>query len=224
MLTRHPPWLEGGTLALALIAGSLNVVGLLAFEHQAISHLSGVASRLGEDLATDQSHTLSLLGILVSFALGAALSGFIVGRSALRLSHNYTLVLALESLLIAGTLLAIDNQTPISHYLAAIACGLQNGMFTTYSGAILRTTHVTGIVTDLGLMLGRRLRGHKQDQRKARLFLIILSSFILGGFIATKLFNTHGYQALWFPLSMCLLLLVVHGSYLVIARKPLDMS
>ena len=68
---------------------------------------------------------------------------------------------------------ALSRGSPLGHYLASAACGLQNALVTNYSGATIRTTHVTGIFTDLGLMIGARLRGRPFDRRKALLFLLI---------------------------------------------------
>jgi uncharacterized membrane protein YoaK (UPF0700 family) len=49
----------------------------------------------------------------------------------------------------------------VATFWASAACGLQNAMVSTYSGAIIRTTHITGTVTDLGAMIGQYLRGHR---------------------------------------------------------------
>lgn len=43
-------------------------------------------------------------------------------------------------------------------YPLAVACGMQNGMVTTWSGAVVRTTHFTGTITDTGLVIGHWLR------------------------------------------------------------------
>merc|ERR1719191_1161741 len=58
------------------------------------------------------------------------------------------------SLLVLSTIL---EWHPIAPFLVSAACGLQNGMATSYSGAVIRTTHVTGIATDVGLISGRLL-------------------------------------------------------------------
>ncbi|WP_156312572.1 DUF1275 family protein [Marinagarivorans algicola] len=62
--------------------------------------------------------------------------------------------------------------------MASSACGLQNALITIYSGAVIRTTHTTGIFTDLGIMLGSKLRGEPFDKRKALLFLVIICGLL----------------------------------------------
>ncbi len=64
----------------------------------------------------------------------------------------------------------LSRGVAIGQLAASAACGLQNAMATTYSGAIVRSTHLTGIFTDLGLMLGGKLRGNPVDKRKLMLF------------------------------------------------------
>ena len=78
MINQLPRWVWTGAWALAFIAGIVNVVGLLGFEHQAITHLTGTTSLLGAALGTFHgAHALHLLAVLVSFVAGTALSGFI---------------------------------------------------------------------------------------------------------------------------------------------------
>ncbi len=73
----------------------------------------------------------------------------------------------------------------VGAYFVALACGLQNGMCTTFSGAVIRTTHVTGILTDIGLILGQatfypRTRKHLW---KLKVLLPLYGGFCLGGII-----------------------------------------
>jgi uncharacterized membrane protein YoaK (UPF0700 family) len=84
-------------------------------------------------------------------------------------------------------------------YAAAGACGLQNAMVSTYSGAVIRTTHVSGMFTDLGIFLGHALRGLPVDRRRLRLCLIVISGFLGGGMAGAAAFRRVGYPALLIP-------------------------
>lgn len=78
MITKLPKWIETSAFVFAFCAGCINVVGLLGFNHQAVSHVSGTATLLGA--AIIDSTLLSpayLSAILVSFLSGAALAGFV---------------------------------------------------------------------------------------------------------------------------------------------------
>jgi uncharacterized membrane protein YoaK (UPF0700 family) len=85
------------------------------------------------------------------------------------------------------------------HWLASAACGLQNAMVSSYSGALVRTTHMTGLVTDIGTMLGARLRGQPLDRRRVLLYVILLSGFLIGGVVGALAFARLGARALLLP-------------------------
>lgn len=81
---------------------------------------------------------------------------------------------------------------------------MQNALATTYSGAIVRTTHLTGIFTDLGIMFGSVMHGQAFDKRKAILFGLIIGGFIIGGTSGAYLFALLKFQALLVPGVICL--------------------
>ncbi|ATJ82460.1 YoaK family protein [Halomonas beimenensis] len=214
MISKLPRWVEYGAFVLAFTAGSVNAVGLLGFEHQAISHLSGTATLLGTGLAHGSlTHSLHLAGILIGFLAGAALSGLLLPSSSLRLGRHYETLLAIEGVLLLAAIHFLENGDYIGHYVASMACGLQNALVTTYSGAVVRTTHLTGIVTDLGLMLGSAIRGRAFDRRKALLFLIIVSGFLAGGVIGAWLFAWLHFAALAIPAGISFLLALAYRLY-----------
>jgi uncharacterized membrane protein YoaK (UPF0700 family) len=92
------------------------------------------------------------------------------------------------------------------HFLASAACGLQNAMATTYSGAVVRTTHVTGLFTDLGLHLGAVLRGSPLDARRLRLYVLLIAGFLTGSAAGTFAFQHWGYAALGMAGGACMAL------------------
>ncbi|OOE98488.1 DUF1275 family protein [Salinivibrio sp. MA351] len=204
MITRLPRWVESGAFVLALIAGTINAIGLLGFEHQAVSHVSGTATQFGSGLFAGQwMHVVQLGGLLLAFFLGAAVSGCLLHGSTLKLGRHYDSALFVEAGLIVVAFYFLSRGLAIGQLAASAACGLQNAMATTYSGAIVRSTHLTGIVTDLGLMLGGKLRGNRVDKRKLMLFLLIASGFIVGGVVGAALFAHFHFTALLFPAGLC---------------------
>lgn len=214
MISKLPRWVEYGSFVLALVAGLVNSIGLLGFEHQAISHLSGTATQLGTGIVNATIiDVLHLTFIILSFLVGAAISGYFIRSGSLKLSHNYSGLLTLEALLLFSAIYFLAEGSLNGHYLASAACGLQNALATTFSGAIIRTTHVTGIFTDFGIMLGAKLRGEIFDKRKALLFLLIIAGFISGGTLGAFLFNHLKFNALFVPAGICLILAVSYSVY-----------
>ncbi len=213
MISKLPRWVETGALLLAALAGIVNAVGLLGFQHQSVSHLSGTATMLGVELLQDASAGWHLAGVLLSFMLGAVLSGVLLGNTALKLGRHYSVALLLEGGLLIVAALLLKQGMLSGHYLASAACGLQNALVTTYSGALIRTTHVTGLFTDLGIMLGLRLRGQAFDRRRALLYLLIIAGFVLGGSIGAALYNVLAVSALLVPGGIAILLALSYALY-----------
>jgi uncharacterized membrane protein YoaK (UPF0700 family) len=214
VISKLPRWVEYGSFVLALVAGLVNSIGLLGFKHQSISHLSGTATLLGTGIVNSTfTDVLHLFIILLSFLVGAAVSGYVLRSGALKLSHNYSSLLTLEALLLFSGIYFLSKDSLNGHYLASAACGLQNALATTFSGAVIRTTHVTGIFTDFGIMLGAKLRGEAFDKRKAFLFLLIIIGFVLGGTFGAFLFGILKFHALFIPAGICLVLALSYSIY-----------
>ncbi|MBD1388201.1 DUF1275 domain-containing protein [Neiella sp. HB171785] len=214
MLSQLPKWVELGAFVLALIAGCVNAIGLLGFEHQSVSHLSGTATLLGTELLSlSLQKIVHLIGILFAFVGGASIAGFLLHGSTLKLGRHYDTALFIEFLLLAVSSWLLISGSFFGHFLASAACGLQNAMATTYSGAIIRTTHVTGIFTDLGIMLGAIFRGEALDQRKAKLFIFIIVGFVLGATFGAILHAKYEFSALLVPAIICLLMAITYRVY-----------
>lgn len=214
MVTKLPRWVEVGGFSLTLIAGSVNAIGLLGFEHQAVSHLTGTSTLLGVRLTEGNwDSVLHLALIIVSFVGGATVSGFIVQDATLKLGRRYGVVLLLESGLLFAAMWTLTSGMIVGHLLASAACGLQNAMVTTYSGASMRTTHVSGLFTDIGIALGHVLRGIPANTRRLQLQLVLIAGFILGGSLGAVTYRRYAYTALSVPAALALLLAVIYWIY-----------
>jgi len=200
MFSKMPRWIWIGASALAFVAGIINAVGFLGIGHMGISHLTGTTTLFGISLGLGQSsETLHFLAVLCSFVLGASLSGFIIKDSTLRLGSRYGVALMIESGLLILAVLLLKRQSVLGDYLASCACGLQNAMVSTYSGATLRTTHMTGAITDVGIFMGHMLSGIPVDKRRFRLLGLLIGTFALGGAAGGILFARFAYDTLLLP-------------------------
>ncbi|PWK89812.1 YoaK family protein [Fulvimonas soli] len=181
MLRQLPRWAWIGGGLLAFIAGSINAVGYLCFRHQPITHLTGTSTELGIALSRlDPGEIVHWALAIASFLAGAVASGFIVQQRTLQLGRRYGVVLMIESALLFAATPLIHDGRDLGLYLASAACGLQNAMVSTYSGATFRTTHLSGIFTDLGIYLGQRLRGLEVDMLRIHVCLLVATNFIIG--------------------------------------------
>ena len=117
-----PRWVWIGAVTLACVAGMVNVIGYLGFEHQAVSHLTGTTSLLGAAIAHgDGRAVIHLWGVLIAFCLGAMLSGLIIQDQTLQLGRRYGVVLALEAALLLAAIPLFKQEQIWGALLAAVA-------------------------------------------------------------------------------------------------------
>jgi uncharacterized membrane protein YoaK (UPF0700 family) len=216
MINKLPKWVEFGGFFLSLIAGSVNAIALLGFNHQGVSHLTGSSTLLGIELAAEnRAGVVHLSLILVSFVIGAATSGFLIGNESLKLGRRYGAALFFEAVLLMLAMRFLNEGSNVGDYVASLACGLQNAMTSTFSGAVVRTTHVTGLFTDLGITLGLRLRGQPADRRRILLYLILISGFVLGGVGGALCFVRFQFYSMIAPAALAVAMSV---AYLILRK------
>ncbi|HBS27956.1 MAG TPA: hypothetical protein DEB06_00555 [Phycisphaerales bacterium] len=226
-------------ITLAWVAGYTNIVCLLA-AGIVTSHLSGTASNLGADIAGGKwafaGHALYLL---LTFFLGAVVSGLATEAGRRRGWESiYVLPMAIEALLLGVFAIANELHEPqVARFgsslfwwtgIASAAMGLQNATITRISSGVVRTTHVTGVVTDLGLeavqffwwvfdrekdyppgrlhSLVHAVRHHPTGRRLA-LLGSILGSFIVGAALGTLAYE-HTPRWSMFPPVLFLLWII----------------
>jgi len=198
----HLGWL------LAFVAGATNAGGFLAVQ-QYTSHMTGMISAAADGLVLGQSQALvTALGALLFFTTGAATTAVLVNMGRQRQAHSiFALPLLIEAvgLLVFGLLgtwlsglLALFVPATVS--VLCFTMGLQNALITKVSRSEIRTTHVTGIVTDLGIEIGRALYGMGDTRvaintTKLRLLGGLLLAFAVGGVAGAWAFKAIGYAA-----------------------------
>ncbi len=220
MISKLPSWFWCCAWILAFVAGILNVIGVLGFTHQTVSHLTGSTSMLAVAIGTlDLAAALRFGMVIGSFLIGAILSGYIVQSRVLQLGHRYGVALLLESFSICIAVPLFRHESLYGVYCLACACGLQNAMVSTYSGTVVRTTHVSGMFTDLGIFLGHALRGLPIDFLRVRMSLLVISGFLSGGIIGTILFHFLGYPSLYVPAAITAGAALSYGIYRIRSWK-----
>jgi len=195
-----PRWIIISGFVLAALAGLINAVGFLGVHHQVLSHMSGPLTILSNELARAKpTAAFNAALVILSFFGGCVLSAAIVGQGALKLHGRYGWVLILESALLFAAWRFLERGRYGGECFAACACGLQNAMVSSYSGAVIRTTHMTGIVTDLGIALGQRVRGESIDRRRAGLYVVLLAGFFAGGIAGSYGYMSVGFDTVLVP-------------------------
>jgi uncharacterized membrane protein YoaK (UPF0700 family) len=212
-------------VTLAFVAGAINAGGFIAV-HQYTSHLTGLISSAADNLVLGAWElALAAFGAVLAFMLGSACTALTVnyGRRR-RLASEYALPLLFEALLllafgVLGARLASVGalSVPATVMLLCFMMGLQNALITKLSQAEIRTTHMTGIVTDIGIELGRMLYWNRDpaqpkvsaNRPRLRLLVSLLLAFFSGALAGALGFKHAGYLAT-LPLAgvLCLLAIV----------------
>lgn len=200
MVHKLPRWIWIGGAVLATAAGMVNAIAFLSFVQQAATHMTGIFTHLSIGLLDrDPAHARDAAMMLASFFFGAMLCGMIIHDGHLKMGRRYGFALAVESGLLLASTAGFILHSLWGERLAAMAAGLQNAMVSTYSGSIVRTTHMTGILTDLGAITGQAARGLKVDPLRFRLLAILAFSFVAGGVLGALFFRWWGYLAMLVP-------------------------
>ena len=209
-------------LLLAFNAGAVNAGGFLVVKLYT-SHMTGFVSMLADNLILgNMVLVLSAVGALLAFISGAALTAILVNWALQhRLHSTYALPLLIVALLmlVFGLVGAVTLNwrtpfaVPVTVLLLCFIMGLQNAIVTKISQAEIRTTHMTGVITDLGIELGRLLywnRSHtpggepvRANRDRLRILALILGLFFAGGLVGAWAFKTVGYGAV-LPLAAVL--------------------
>lgn len=220
-------------LALAFQAGVVNAGGVLAC-HRFVTHTTGFGTTFGTEVAHGRMWTaVGMLSVPVFFVSGAIISAFLIDRRQIQnRAPKYAAVLFLMMLLMGTTLFAgVGGKfgnfgEPLSltrdYVLLAIlslTSGLQNAMVTTAFGAIVRTTHLTGISTDLGIGIVRLLsNAQKPEQRHNEvratwMRLGIISSFIFGSTLSSFIYLSVQYWGFIIPFIISAVLWMISLSF-----------
>jgi uncharacterized membrane protein YoaK (UPF0700 family) len=214
-------------LLLAFVAGAVNAGGFLAV-HRYTSHMTGVVSGVSDDLALGLfGSALAGISLVAVFIAGAMTTAVLTNWARVRqLQSEYALSLLLEAalLLLFGLMGAVLARyttllVPATVALLSYIMGLQNAVVTKISQAEIRTTHMTGVITDLGIELGRLVYWNRDtlpgsphfvraSREKLRLLAAILGCFCGGGVVGALSFKLIGYAAT-LPIALLLALLAL---------------
>lgn len=199
--------------------GAINAGGFLA-TGKFVSHVTGFATLFGVEISEQKVDiALGFLSVPLFFLLGAFLAGFLIDRPLFegkRPHFDWVMGMSAACLCLVaagggiihlaafGDLVGL-KESYLLLILLCLASGLQNGAITSSSGASVRTTHLTGLTTDLGLGLARTLSSkrnaklHHSEWRANFLRIGSIVSFVFGSALGAFVFIHFGYQGFFLP-------------------------
>ncbi|AMC35641.1 YoaK family protein [Janthinobacterium sp. B9-8] len=209
-------------IALCFVAGATNAGGFLAVG-QYTSHMTGILSGLADNWVLGNSTLiLAAMASILMFMAGAITSTLLINWARRRGSRSlYAEPLMLEALLLlcfgllGGQLDSHSSKLiSLTMLLLCFIMGLQNAIITKISKAVIRTTHLTGLITDISIELGRLFYWNRNpdtpDHIKVlcdRKHLKVQSSLVMAFFCGAVL-GAYGFSHLGFSSTIILALIL----------------
>ena len=203
---------------LSLNAGFINAAGFIAFA-VLTTNVTGHAALLAVNIASGKWRAARMVALwLFLFLAGAFTSSVYIRKAGPDKPYAYTMPIVgiILILLFVVSFGANYNGSLIqTEYFAGsllFAMGMQNALVSIISGSVVRTTHLTGMFTDLGIDLSAVIfKQHAQDRalrRKIVLRVAIIACFLAGGLVGAGLFMVYKYEAFLVPVGLLLLVLM----------------
>ena len=203
----------------AFVSGTVNVAGaivLLAFTTNITGHVANLAGHIIEQNFGD---FLVVLAWLMSFLVGAFISSFLI-RSLSHRSHYYAHAMPVVLEIVVLLFVAIYGSNfysgikPERELLTGVilfSMGLQNSMVSTLSGGLIKSSHLTGLFTDLGGDIAEWLHpaSEQKEATRNKIFIrfTILFFYFLGGLTGAYFFDRYAFVIFYFiPLILLLIL------------------
>ena len=181
-------------ILLSFVAGLVNITGVLALKTLTTNVTGHFAFFAEEVMRHDYTTAFTFFLFTVFFLLGSFLSSFLQELISLKnpdLSHIFPITLEMVILIAVGIfgttsgIFTLDGK--LTAFFMLLAMGIQNSLVTNISRSVVRTTHLTGLFTDLGIELSQLFFYKNPEDRKklkTSIFLrfSIISFFFLGCF------------------------------------------
>lgn len=197
------------------LSGLLNVLVISLFS-TTISHVTGLLSYFSIAVVNNDSLKLKVILLsIVAYLVGSIISGFIIGTREFVLRKRYGYISSSIGLSILIVFEVFKTHDIKIVYMMALLMGLQNGMILNFKGVIVRLTHMTGNLTDLGVHLGYMLKGKfKENVTQVLIPLLSLMVFVMGASFGAYLFLHFGIVSF----KIAGLIYIVSGLYYLLNR------
>ncbi len=186
---------------LSFVAGLVNITGVLAVK-TLTTNVTGHFAFFAEEVQKHNYITaITFFVFTICFLIGSFTSSFLAEFVSLKhaeFSHIIPITLEIIVLISVGLFGTqsgtVSTEGKLTAFLMLFAMGIQNSLVTNISKSTVRTTHLTGLFTDLGIELSQ-LFFHKKPEESKRLKtsiylrLSIITFFFLGCFLGGFMFH-----------------------------------
>jgi uncharacterized membrane protein YoaK (UPF0700 family) len=195
-----------------ITAGFVNATGFLAFS-VLTTNVTGHAALFVERLSMQDWKTARVVALwMFLFLAGAFVSSFIISFIGRDKRISYVMPIIIEMVILLATALGgyRYNYSLVSKEIFAggllFAMGLQNALVSIVSGSVVRTTHLTGTFTDLGIEIAQVFREKAKDRgllkSRIKLRCVIIFFFMCGALTGAYLFHYFSFYAFFIPVGI----------------------
>lgn len=201
---------------LSCVAGMINIIGVFSV-HTLTTNVTGHFAYFSEQLFLENyALAFTYLLYILAFLLGAFVSGLVMELASKRQSHSsYMIPVVIEAVILVAVGLSSLSGLRFNPVYAKLvsasllfSMGLQNALVTRVSMSVVRTTHLTGLFTDLGIELSQLLTNIKLQRtmllKSIFLKLMIIGGFFSGGITGGWLYQYFTLQTLFLPVLILL--------------------
>lgn len=196
-------------ILLSCVAGMVNVIGFLALGRLTTNVTGHFAFFVDEVFKFEFQNSLVYLYYILAFLLGSFVSSILVEYYQKKNERKIFIVPVLIEIIALFSITFINYKYIVNHIdtiaiLLLFAMGLQNSLVTKISNSLVRTTHLTGLFTDLGIELSQLFfykdpNDRNTLKRNIKLRLSIISGFFFGGFVAGIMYSEFALYSLFAP-------------------------
>lgn len=195
---------------LGLTAGFVNAAGFLAYS-VLTTNVTGHAALFAEHIATQDWKTAQVIALwMFLFLAGAFFSSLVLTYTGPNQRFSYSIPILVEIVVLLFSAIYGNryDATLISKEIFAgsllFAMGLQNALVSMISGSVVRTTHLTGTFTDLGIELAQLIKRNENDRTvvksKIKLRVVIIFFFMMGAIVGAYLFSHYRFKSFFVPI------------------------
>ena len=217
-----------GTLT-AFTAGTINIASLLIF----LSFTSNVTGHYAIFAAEISQGNWTQVAVVAGWIFLFFFGGFVANLSVINFNkkskyfaHALPIVLEILCLLAVGIYGQFYYEKTLAETEALVALmlfatGLQNGLTASISNFSVKTTHLTGTTTDLGILASmftqKKFRKSPELMGKAKLLLSIMTAYVLGAIFSGLTYYSLEFRV-FYVISVCLLVVIGYDFYKINVR------
>jgi uncharacterized membrane protein YoaK (UPF0700 family) len=215
-------WVYFSAFLFPINGGLINVVTLMSFLHNSVGYVTGNISNTAIFIAKgDYLLCFRMLILIIFFLLGAIISSLITLKNKDERGRGYITIIITQLFLISVAIILLKNNIKYVDFIFSFVLGIQNSMTTHYGTAMIRTTHMTGTTTDLGISIAKLIKYKNEPIWKIKLYTILTTSFLFGSVLGALLFHKYGVNILFISIFIYVIFLFKYYIYRFIRPNPL---